>query len=270
MTTVEKGTTSKPGIGVFSFTSCEGCQLQLLNYEDDLLDLLARIRIVNFREAIDEKSREYSIAFVEGSISTASDERELKEIRENADFLVALGSCAVTTGLNGMRNAGTAREAWKRVYPDREFDTNVAGEVRRVSEVVRVDFEIPGCPIDRDELLSVITALLTGRVPRLPVTPVCDECRRAGTPCLLDRGTYCFGSLTRAGCGAICPAYGESCCGCRGLLPEAPVEELIEILGTKGYPRRETIVRLNQFGSRDTRVAALTGELVRERKEIAP
>ncbi len=257
---------SKPPIGVFSFTSCEGCQLQLLNYEDDLLDLLERIEIVNFREAIDEKSDNYAIAFVEGSISTASDAEELKEIRKNADLLVTIGSCAVNTGLNGMRNAGTAEEAWKRVYPDREFDRNVADRVRAVSDVVDVDFEIPGCPVDRGEMMAVIMALPAGQVPRLPATPVCDECRRAGNPCLLDRGVYCFGSLTRSGCGAICPAYGESCCGCRGLLPSAPIDELVEILEGKGISREETVVRLNQFGSRDERVKALVGEVLREEK----
>lgn len=259
---------SKPKIGVFSFTSCEGCQLQLLNYEDAFLDLLGRVDIVNFREAIDEKSNEYSIALVEGSISTATDEAELKEIRANAAIVVAIGACAVTTGLNGMRNALPARVAWKRVYPDREFDPNVAPEVRRVSEVVRVDFEVPGCPIDRDELLYVLTCLLSGRVPRVPTAPVCDECRRAGNPCLIDRGLYCFGSVTRAGCGAVCPSFGESCCGCRGLLREAPVEELIEILGRKGYSREETVIRLNQFGSRNPQVKTLTDELLRERKEV--
>jgi len=258
---------SKPKIGVFSFTSCEGCQLQLLNYENQLLDLLGRVEIVNFREAIDEKSREYSIALVEGSISTVSDEAELKEIRDDADLLVTLGACAVTTGLNGLRNATTAEEAWGRVYPDRDFDANVAPEVRRVSDVVKVDFEIPGCPIDRNELLYVITSLLHGRVPRLPSTPVCDECRRAGNPCLLDRGLYCFGSVTRAGCGAICPAFGESCCGCRGLLPNAPLEELVEILGEKGFSREEVVVRLKQFGSRDDQVRALAGEATVEGKE---
>ncbi len=260
---------SKPKIGVFSFASCEGCQLQLLNYEDDLLDLLGRIDIVNFREAIDEKSNEYTIALVEGSIATESDAEEVREIRENADFLVTIGACAVTTGLNGMRNATTAQDAWKRVYPDREFDENVASQVRRVSEVVQVDFEIPGCPIDRRELLYVITCLLHGQVPRLPTSPVCDECRRAGNPCLLDRGIWCFGSITRSGCGAICPTYGESCCGCRGLLPGAPIEELIEILGKKGMPRDEVIVRLNQFASRDEQVKALTEELRRRRQEVA-
>ncbi|MBM3319168.1 MAG: NADH:ubiquinone oxidoreductase [Candidatus Eisenbacteria bacterium] len=260
---------SKPKVGVFSFASCEGCQLQLLNIEDELLDLLGRIEIVNFREAMDEKRDDYAIALVEGSIVTEIDVEEVRKIRGNAAFLVTIGACAVTTGLNGMRNSVAAREAWKRVYPDRDFDPDVAPEVRRVSEVVKVDFEIPGCPIDRGELLYVLTTLLQGQVPRLPATPVCDECRRAGNPCLLDRGIYCFGSITRSGCRAICPAFGESCCGCRGLLHGAPIEELIEILDKKGYSREEVIVRMNQFNSRDDQVKPLTGELGRLRKEVA-
>jgi coenzyme F420-reducing hydrogenase gamma subunit len=260
---------SKPKIGVFSFASCEGCQLQFVSIENELLDLLGRIEIVNFREAIDEKRDDYAIAFVEGSIATASDEEEVKAIRSRAAVLVTIGACAVTTGLNGMRNALPARDAWKRVYPDRDFDANVAPEVRRVAEVVPVDFEIPGCPIDRGELLYFITTLLQGQVPRLPATPVCDECRRAGNPCLLDRGIYCFGSIARSGCRAICPAYGESCCGCRGLLHEAPIAELMEILGRKGYSREEIVVRLNQFNSKDEQVKPLTEEMLRLRKEVA-
>ncbi|RPJ46017.1 MAG: NADH:ubiquinone oxidoreductase [Candidatus Latescibacterota bacterium] len=260
---------SKPKIGVFSFASCEGCQLQILSIENELLDLLGRVEIVNFREAIDDKRNDYDIAFVEGSIVTETDAEEVREIRSHAGLLVTIGACAVTTGLNGMRNATERGTAWKRVYPDRELDPNVAPEVRRVSEVVKVDFEIPGCPIDRKELLYVVATLLQGQVPRLPTAPVCDECRRAGNPCLLDRGLYCFGSIARAGCEAICPSYGESCCGCRGLLEGAPIEELIEILGGKGYPREEVVVRLNQFNSRDEKVKALTEEQSRHRKEAA-
>ena len=241
----------KPKVGVFSFTSCEGCQLQILNLEDELLDLLGHIEIVNFREAMTEKGEDYQIALVEGSISTRSDAEELSEIREQADLVISIGACAVTTGLNGMRNLNTAREAWRRVYPDREFDDNVASEVRPVSEVVEVDFEVPGCPIDRGELLRVLSVLLAGGVPRVPRTPVCDECRRAGNPCLLDSGRYCFGSLAPSGCGAVCTSFGESCVACRGHLPNAPVEELMEVLLQKGLSREEIIVRLSQFGSRE-------------------
>jgi coenzyme F420-reducing hydrogenase gamma subunit len=262
-------TMNKPKIGVFSFASCEGCQLQILSIENELLNLLGRVEIVNFREAIDDRRDDYDIAFVEGSIATESDAEEVRAIRARAGFLVTIGACAVTTGLNGMRNAAEARAAWMRVYPDREFDSNVAPEVRRVSEVVKVDFEIPGCPIDRTEFLYVVGTLLRGQVPRLPTAPVCDECRRAGNPCLLDRGIHCFGSVTRAGCGAICPSFGESCAGCRGLLPRAPVQELIEILGRKGYTSEEVVIRLNQFNSRDEQIGPLAEEVRRLRKGVA-
>jgi sulfhydrogenase subunit delta len=247
-----------PRIAVFSFTSCEGCQLQILNLEDELLALLRRVEIVNFREAMTERSDDYQIALVEGSVSTQADEDELREVRARAAVLVTIGACAVTTGVNGMRNALPAEQAWARVYPDRGFDAGVQPRVRRVADVVKVDVEVPGCPIDRGELLRTLTVLLLGQVPRLPSTPVCDECRRAGNPCLLDRGEFCFGSVTRSGCGAICPRFGESCCACRGLLPAAPLAELLEILELRGIPRAESLLRLTQFASQDPQVLALT------------
>jgi coenzyme F420-reducing hydrogenase gamma subunit len=259
----------RPKIGIFSFASCEGCQLQILSIDEELLDLVDRLEIVNFREAIDEKRDDYDIAFVEGSIASESDAEEVRAVRSRASFLVTIGACAVTTGVNGMRNSIPVREAWKAVYPDRELDPNVASEARRVSEVVKVDFEIPGCPIDRRELLEVVATLLRGQVPRLPAAPVCDECRRSGNPCLLDRGIYCFGPISRAGCGAICPSFGESCCGCRGLLRGAPVEELLEIHAKKGLSREEIVVRLGQFNSGDGKVRSLAEEIGRGRKGAA-
>ncbi len=251
----------KPKIGVFSFTGCEGCQLQVLNLENELLDLLERVEIVNFREALTGGTNDYAVALVEGSISTASDERELKEIRRNARLLIAIGACAHTTGLNGMRNGESAKLAWSRVYPDRAFDANVAEEVRPLCEVVDVDFTVPGCPIDRDELLRVLTVILAGGTPRPSTTPVCDECRRAGNECLLDDGRICFGALAPSGCRAVCTSYGESCAACRGHLPGAPVSELMALLEEKGIDREEIILRLGRFGSRERAVAALLEEL---------
>lgn len=228
----------KPKVAFFSFSSCEGCQLQVLNLEEELPTLLGFIEIVNFREAIDEKRDDYDIAFIEGSITRESDIHELREIRTRAKVLVAFGACADLGGVNALKNFHPQDSWLPAVYNRRDYfaDTMPAN---RVKDIVPVDFVVPGCPIDKGEFLRFVQSLLLGIRPRIPDYPVCVECRSKGNVCLVEEGKWCLGSVTRAGCGAICPTFRDPCAGCRGLTSAPNIESLFTILMEKGYSREE-------------------------------
>ncbi len=238
----------KPKVGVFSFTSCEGCQLTILNLEDEILELLGAIEIVNFREAIDDRRNDYDVAFIEGSITTEEEVEELKAIRERAKALVAIGACACLGGINGLKNRQDLHHARQRVYGDgaRHFPTE---PTRRVRDVVPVDYEMNGCPIDKREFVSVTKSLLLGQVPRPSEDAVCTECKAKANVCLYDKGLACIGPITRSGCGAICPTFGDGCEGCRGFLGNANIASMVEIMKSKGLSREEVEDRLTMFNA---------------------
>lgn len=226
---------AKPKVGIFSFTGCEGCQLNILNLEAYLLDMLGSVDIVNFREAMSEKGQDYSIAFVEGSISTASDEAELKEIRATADVLIAMGACAHLGGVNSLKGLHDLNAVRATVYGDKAdcFDTT---PVRRLSDVVPVDYVIPGCPIDRQEFMQVLKTLLMGLEPKLPAYPCCVECKVKANVCMYDKEMSCIGPITRGGCGAICPSYGQPCDGCRGFVDEPNIGAMVAAMRAHQIP----------------------------------
>ncbi len=238
----------KPKIGVFSFTSCEGCQLTILNLEDQLLAILGHLDIVNFREAIDEKRDDYDVAFVEGSITREVEVREINEIRARAKFLVAIGACACLGGVNGMKNLHDLEDAGRTVYGEgsKYFDTL---PTRRVADVVKVDYEMHGCPIDKGEFLRVTAALLMGQTPKQPTDAVCTECKAKANVCLYDKGEHCLGSVTREGCGAICPTYGEICIGCRGFVEHPNLASIVEVMKSRGLGRRDIANRLTRYNA---------------------
>lgn len=223
----------KPRIAVFSLTSCEGCSLQILNCEDEIPTLLGHVEIVNFREAISNRSDDYDIAFVDGAVSTPSDVEEIKEIRENAKILVAIGACACTGGLNVMKNFKGLDYCLKRVYGDKA-DTFETIDARPLDEVVTVDVKINGCPMPKAEFVEVVTAVLMGRTPRIPDFPVCVECKRRGNVCQWLKGNVCLGVVARAGCDAICPTYNKGCVACRGLVDEPNDSAAKEIMAEHG------------------------------------
>jgi len=230
---------AKPKIAFFDFAGCEGDQLQVANLEEKLLDVLEHVDLVNFREVMTERSDDYDIAFVEGSITRPEDEKRIKEIRSRAKLLVALGACASIGGVNCIKNFLEESVCRDVVYGDkaRWFATYSARPVRAV---VPVDLEIPGCPVDRKEFLRVVKELLTGKTPWLPDYPVCMECKKAGNICNYERGRACLGIITRAGCGACCVTEGAVCWGCRGLAPHANLDAaryVMEDLG--GFSHRE-------------------------------
>ena len=223
----------KPKLAFFDFTGCEGCQLEVINFETELVELLEQVDIVNFREAMQEKGEDYQIAFIDGAITTESEISRINKLREQAKILVAMGACACLGGVNCLKNFRPMEENLKIVYGDsaKYYDTIPA---RPVSAVVNVDYELPGCPMNRHEFIKLSKALLLGEKFELPNYPVCVECKMAGNVCVFDKGEFCLGPVTRAGCNAICINSGRRCWGCRGLIDDPNVNSEKEILEKHG------------------------------------
>jgi len=236
----------KPKIAFFDFASCEGCQLQIANLEDELLDVLNLVEVVNFREVMTEKADDYAIAFVEGAITRPHDEERLKAIRAQAAILVAYGACAHLGGVNCMKNYFDQDKVRAAVYGDKAgwFDTYPA---RPLSAVVKVDAVIPGCPVDKKEVVRTIKALLMGKTPRLPEYPVCVECKLAENVCVFEKGLTCLGPVTVAGCGALCPSFGNKCIGCRGLVANPNVNAHKQILQERGLTVEQMLNSFRMF-----------------------
>jgi coenzyme F420-reducing hydrogenase gamma subunit len=240
----------KPRVAFFSFTSCEGCQLMVLSCEDELPDIFSQVNIVYFREAMSRKSDEYDIAFIEGSVSTKKEARELKHIRKNARVVVSLGACSSTGGLNCLKNRFPMDELKERVYgrEAKKLHTFDTLPVRPVDEVIHVDYYTQGCPISKREFLSVLSALVMGKVPAIPNHPVCVECKMAGNICVFEKGMTCLGPITRAGCDAVCVTYGCICWGCRGLVDNPNITAHEETLKRYGLSAVEVARSLDLYG----------------------
>jgi sulfhydrogenase subunit delta len=247
---------TRPRAAFFSFGSCEGCQLQVLSVEEALLELLGAMEIVNFREAMDDRQDDYEIAFVEGSVVRPDDAAEIRRIRSRARILVALGACACLGGVNAIRNRRAIQEVAGEVYGGRQDGVFEALTASPISAVVQVDYEIRGCPIDRAEFLEAVRSLLAGTVPYTPPYAVCVQCTLRGTPCLLERGLPCLGGVARAGCEAICPAYGAPCEACRGFHDAPNFAALGEAFARAGLPRALAAEKLQLFNDyREVRAA---------------
>jgi sulfhydrogenase subunit delta len=207
----------KPTLAVWKFASCDGCQLSLLDCEDELLALAGAIEIANFAEASSAMvAGPYDLSLVEGSITTAGDAERIREVRHQSRFLVTIGACATAGGIQALRNFADVREFTAAVYASPEYISTLATSTP-ISAHVPVDFELRGCPIDKRQLLEVISAYLDERSPRIRSHSVCMECKRRGTVCVtVAHGTPCLGPVTHAGCGALCPAFDRGCYGCFG------------------------------------------------------
>jgi sulfhydrogenase subunit delta len=239
----------KPRVAFFDFASCEGCQLEALNLNaEELLDLVAAVDIVNFREAMSEKSDEYDIAFVEGSVTRESDILRLENIRQRAKILVALGACATIGGVNCLKNHMPMEQALQIVYGNdaKNYDTIPA---RPIDEVVHVDYYVRGCPPPTSEILKVVKALLLGKNPEIPNYPVCVECKWSGNVCVFERAMTCLGPVSRAGCGAICIKGGRYCWGCRGLVDEPNIDSEKDILQKHGLTLEQALQKFQIFNS---------------------
>ena len=208
---------SKPRIAVFKFASCDGCQLSLLDAEDDLLGVSEAVDIVYFPEASRTMLKgPYDIGLVEGSITTHHDAERIQQVRRQCRTLITIGACATAGGIQALRNWGDADEFVRAVYATPAYISTLKMSTP-IAEHVRVDFELRGCPINKHQLVEVIGAFLHGRKPNTPAHSVCVECKQRGTVCVMvAHGTPCLGPVTHAGCGAICPSYNRGCYGCFG------------------------------------------------------
>ena len=235
-----------PRLAVWKFTSCDGCQLSLLDCEDELLAVADRIEIAYFPEA----SRRmlpgpYDLSLVEGSITTPTDAERIRRVRRQSRHLVTIGACATAGGIQALRNFADIREYAATVYPHPEYLKTLATSTP-ISAHVSVDFELRGCPINKEQLIEVIKAFLADRKPAVPAHSVCIDCKRRGNVCIMvARGTPCLGPVTHSGCGAICPAYNRGCYGCFGPIPGANTTALASEFTTLGVARRD-IARLFQ------------------------
>ena len=211
--------TTKPRLGVFKFASCDGCQLSLLDCEDQLLAVADRVDIAYFLEATRRPLEgEFDVALVEGSVSTPEQEKEIRDIRRRSRFLITLGACASHGGIQGLRNFGSlnVENALAIVYASPQYIETLACS-RPASDYVAVDLELPGCPINKHQFLGVLGQMLAGSRPKVPNHALCLECKRQQLVCVLvAKGTPCMGPVTSTGCGVLCPSYDRPCFSCFG------------------------------------------------------
>ena len=237
----------KPKVAIFEFGCCEGCQLQIPNLEEKLLELLEHIELVSWREGSSAHSEgPYDITFVEGSITREEEKDRLRQIREKSRILIALGACAHLGGVNANKNSMDQDEVRRYVYGDKA-DWFPSIPAMPLSAVVPVDYVVPGCPIDKEEFLDIIKALLMGKTPVLPNYPVCVECKRAENICVYEKGLTCLGPITRAGCNARCPSFGNRCIGCRGLVDSPNINAHKEVMARYGLCTEDIINQYRMF-----------------------
>jgi len=240
---------TKPSVGIFGLTGCAGDQLVILNCEDQLLDLVRLLDIRDFLMASSDSDTgcELDLALVDGAVLTRRDEEHLRRIRGRARLLAAIGTCAVWGGVAAMDGNGNRPKLLEDVYGPlgRSYDSTPA---RALHEVVKVDLNITGCPIERDQFLTGVANLLNGNLPLYPQYPVCTECRIGENNCLLiERNQICCGPMTLAGCDARCPGLGIPCVGCRGPASDANAESTVAMFEQKGVAREEISARLRTF-----------------------
>jgi coenzyme F420-reducing hydrogenase gamma subunit len=208
---------AKPRLAVWKFASCDGCQLTLLDCEDELLAIADAVEIAYFREATSaDLEGSYDVSLVEGSVTTAHDAARIRDVRQRSRTLVTIGACATAGGIQALRNWADVREYAAVVYARPDYIRTLATSTA-IADHVPVDYELRGCPIDKHQLVEVISALLAGRKPVTPTHSVCLECKRKGNVCVMvASGTPCLGPVTHTGCGALCPSYDRGCYGCYG------------------------------------------------------
>lgn len=238
----------KPKLAVYKFSSCDGCQLSLLNLEDELLDLVGLVEIAYFLEA---RRRElpppYDIGLVEGSISTPEEEKRIFQIRRDCRFLMTIGACATSGGIQALRNWADVEEYTRLVYANPQYVESLE-TATPIAAHVFVDFELRGCPINKKQLLEVIAAYLMGRKPNVPTYSLCIQCKRRGIPCrLVSAGEPCLGPITQAGCGALCPLVNRACYGCFGPMEMPNITSLGNWFAGLGYSAGDMVRMLRSF-----------------------
>jgi sulfhydrogenase subunit delta len=243
--------TGKPRVAIFDFACCEGCQLQIVNMEEEILDLISVADVVEWREAMSEQSHDYDIAIIEGTITRPEDEGRIELIRSRAKILIALGACATIGGVNKLKNNFDLNEVKRCVYGKNanmpHLETSMA---KAIDEVVKVDYKIHGCPMDKKEFAYVIRCLLMGKKPEIPDYPVCVECKAKENMCLWEVDEICLGPIIRAGCGARCPSSGFRCFGCRGYIDKPNVAAAKDVMDKHHLTVEQLKSKLVLFGSK--------------------
>ena len=240
----------KPRLAVFKFASCDGCQLSLLDAEDQLLAVAGALDIVYFPEATSRMEEgPYDIALVEGSVTTLHDAERIQQIRKDAKYLMTIGACATAGGIQALRNWSDTDEFMRAVYAKPEY-IQVLESSTPIADHVKVDFELRGCPINQYQLIEVIQSLLAGRAPRTPQHSVCLDCKRRGTVCVtVAQGIACLGPVTQSGCHALCPSYHRGCYGCYGPAPQSNLVSLATQMEKEGNSKTEVSHRLRNFNA---------------------
>jgi len=244
------GIGSRPSLAVWKFASCDGCQLSLLDCEDELLALSEVVRIAHFTEMSSAfVAGPYDLSLVEGSITTPDDAERIVKIRAASKVLISIGACATAGGIQGLRNFARSGEYASVVYAHPDYLSTLDTSTP-IADHVRVDYELHGCPIDRTQLLEVLLASLNGRRPAIKSTSVCHECKAGGTVCLLVRSNEtCMGPITRSGCGALCPSIGRGCFGCFGPSDSANTGSLARRLGENGVTAAQLVRLFRTFNA---------------------
>jgi coenzyme F420-reducing hydrogenase gamma subunit len=225
----------KPRVAVHKFSSCDGCQLAFLNLGEGLLELASRVELVHFAEAGPlDPDAEIDVSFVEGSVSTPDDLERIQQIRARSRLLIAIGACATSGGIQGLRNGVFGAQWVTQIYSHPEAISSLERSTP-IADHVKVDFELWGCPINSQQMLAAVKSLLLGVAPRDNADKVCTECKRHGYPCVMvSRGIACMGPVTRAGCGALCPSLGRDCYGCYGPAENANTDALAAQFASQG------------------------------------
>lgn len=240
----------KPKLAVWKFASCDGCQLSLLDCEDELLAVAGEVEIAYFLEASRATVKgPYDLSLVEGSVTTPHDAERIQHVRRVSKFLVTIGACATAGGIQALRNFKDVKDFISIVYAQPEYIETLA-QSTPIAQHVRVDFELRGCPINKRQLLEVLSAFLHKRKPNTPPHSVCMECKRRGVVCVMvARGTPCLGPVTHAGCGAICPAYQRGCYGCFGPMETPNTEALSSWLRQLGVGNPDLVRAFRGFNA---------------------
>ncbi|MEQ9546943.1 MAG: oxidoreductase [Marinobacter sp.] len=232
----------KPRLGVWKFASCDGCQLTLLDCEDELLQVAGAVDIAYFPEATRGSVRgTYDLSLVEGSITTLHDAERILDVRRRSRTLVTIGACATAGGIQALRNFADIDDFMTAVYAHPEYIETLSTSTP-IADHVPVDFELRGCPISKHQLLEVVSAYLCGRRPVTPAHSVCLDCKLSGNVCVMvAHGTPCLGPMTHSGCNALCPSYNRGCYGCYGPKENPNAPALSERLDQLGMGRAERL-----------------------------
>jgi coenzyme F420-reducing hydrogenase gamma subunit len=239
----------RPRLAVWKFASCDGCQLSLLDLEDELLALADAVELAYFREATSlDSTGPFDLSLVDGSISTPADQERIREVRRRSRYLVSIGACATAGGIQALRNFQNAGEFVAYVYPTPAYISTLATSTA-IADNVPVDFELRGCPVNKYQLLEVVSAFLAGRNPTVAPHSVCVECKIRGNVCVMVTGTPCLGPVTHAGCGALCPTYQRGCYGCFGPMETPNTPSLSRAFHRAGYSTTDLVRAYRTFNA---------------------